>query len=1034
MKKVTQKTSLTEPLPPRLSKTTKKDHIYAFDAILGPDKTQEELYDSSSRKIVDSFMDGYNSTIFAYGQSGSGKTFSMLGPEEVTEVLVNQNEIPESIQELFGIIPRSTFHIFDLVEQGVKKSTQFTIKVSYIEIYNEAINDILTSPPNTNLKIREFVGQGMSVIGLFERCITTPEEVFDAISIATANRITCATGQNARSSRSHTVFIISVDQTLADGSSKSSRLNLVDLAGSEKLSKTGATGQALKEAQKINLSLTTLGRCIKALTSKNETHVPYRESKLTQILKESLGGNAKTALVCTGSMRKVHFEETVGTLKFAERAKMVKNSAKSNVKRSAEELEALVEQLKLEIERLKKMLIDKDSGTEVLLQGDMSVEYQELKIKYETLSVASQKQIELLQHQVEMAEEKETHGGDMLSLRDEVDSYKDRVDEANEQVNKLTSQNEQQRNHYEEIIENLKKENHENQGKIIQLSEENNSMARKITNLKSDLSTQEEKSIEVTQERDRLLAQENLIKDKINNAENNLQAEIEKRSQADNENEKLKNQIKILIEEKAAIEGKYRETEKNNEDLHKRLFEIEDKEDEYINQIEKLQKENENLKKQLNDAKNQINKLQASLKESIDNSNREKEAIRSENFSLQAEVKQSVAEIQSLRSLLNQNISDKALIQERENYIQEMNSHFQESLNRAKEEKQALGAQLKTFMAQIDSARKNEEIKAEEKEKLAAQLKTVNEKYNKIVKELVEEKQSKAKINARLKELEISQEENKAVLEQAEKAKVEFTENFEKISQENSQLKQSVTVLNETLTKIKEEQIVQYQQLLEEKTKIKQECLNTEKQLREEVEEFENKLNIALSDKKRISSLFEEKNNELVATKSKQLVLESELNRAKVQIETLESDIKQKDREVQIERRTSIIRQGEKRGSIMMGGFQRRQSILNTKITPSTIMKTTPVGPAGFGGVVLRKTDNKFLKDAIQEAKFAAQNAPKSQFQVYYGFDEIRALLYSSVDEEILEEKRERSSSSDSNSSSNSSFSSNSEKEESEEN
>lgn len=956
-------------------------------------------------------MDGFNSTIFAYGQSGSGKTFSMLGPEEVTEVLVNGNDIPEEIQELFGIIPRSTFHIFDSVEQGVKRSTQFTIKVSYLEIYNEAINDILCSPPNTNLKLREFVGQGMSVMGLFERCITTPEEVFECLSIATANRIVCATGQNARSSRSHTVFVITVDQTLADGSTKSSRLNLVDLAGSEKLSKTGATGQALKEAQKINLSLTTLGRCIKALTSKTETHVPYRESKLTQILKESLGGNAKTALICTGSMRKVHFEETVGTLKFAERAKQVKNSAKSNVKRSVEELELLVEQLKLEIARLKKMITDKESGVEVsLMSDDKSIEFQELKIKFETLTLASQKQMEQLQAQLEIAQQSQG-GGDFLAMHEEIESHRERADEANEQLHKLNALKDEQRKIYEESVEKLKYQIVADDEKMIALRQETNNLNKKVNSLRSELLHNEEAVIQLTQERDRLATQEGLLKDRVGIAEKQLQDENIQRFEAEKQLETLKDQLKLITEEKSIMDASVKKFEQTNEDLTRRIISIEDKEDDYLNQIEKLEKENSNLKKQIQDSKSKNEKSQASLKEEIESSLRDKDTLRNEVFSLQAELKQSHSEIQSLRALLSENMNDKSIIQEREKYVSEITANFQESLARAKEEKNALGGQLKALMAQLEVMRKSEEAKSEEKEKLTSQLKTVNEKYNKTVKELVEEKQSKAKLSVFLRELESYKEENKVIYEQAEKAKEFLIVELEKLTLQKKSFQSDLAYSTETLAKLKEEYMIQTQQLLDEKLKLKQESLAIEKALTEEKEIIEARLELSLAEKKRINGLLDEKTSEFQMAKSKQFELEKELSNAKMQIDSLESDLKQKEREKQMERRSSIMRQST--------GFQRRQSILNTKITPNTLLKSGQ--GSQFGQVQLRKTDNKFLKEAIQEAKHAAQLAPKSGFQVQYGFDEIRALLYGNLDQNIIQEKRELSSSSESDSSNSSS-------------
>ena len=171
------------------------------------------------------------------------------------------------------------------------------------------------------------------------------------------NRAVAGTNQNARSSRSHTIFVIDMLQKNQDGSMKASQLNLVDLAGSERIAKTGATGQTLEEAKKINLSLSTLGLCIKGLTE-GKGHVPFRDSKLTFYLKDSLGGNSKTALICTSSRQKRHAEESLTTLAFATRAKKIKNKAVSNVVRSPKEMDELIKRLKVDVQCLKLQLTD----------------------------------------------------------------------------------------------------------------------------------------------------------------------------------------------------------------------------------------------------------------------------------------------------------------------------------------------------------------------------------------------------------------------------------------------------------------------------------------------------------------------------------------------------------------------------------------------------------------------------------------------------------------------------------------------------
>ena len=170
-------------------------------------------------------------------------------------------------------------------------------------------------------------------------------------------RKVASTNQNDRSSRSHTIFVIEFTARNKDGSQKQGRLNLVDLAGSERIAKTGATGAVLEEAKKINLSLTALGICIKALTD-GSTHVPFRDSKLTFFLEDALGGNSKTTLICTGSKQMVHLEESVQTLKFAQRAKKIMNKTLANVQRSPKEMEELIKKLKIEVQTLKGQLLE----------------------------------------------------------------------------------------------------------------------------------------------------------------------------------------------------------------------------------------------------------------------------------------------------------------------------------------------------------------------------------------------------------------------------------------------------------------------------------------------------------------------------------------------------------------------------------------------------------------------------------------------------------------------------------------------------
>ena len=322
----------------------------------------------------------------------------MLGPEEVTSELINDYAIvTKEIQEKAGVIPQSIFYLFERLTCS-KDVIEFNIKCSYLEIYNESVNDLLANPPAHNLKIREFPHLGMVVIGSTEKGVANPEDIFACLALGTLNRITGATELNQRSSRSHTLFIITLEQKFLSGSSKISRLNLIDLAGSEKVSKTGAVGQALREAQNINLSLTTLGRCIKALSSPKSEHIPFRESKLTMILKESLGGNAKTVLICAASLKQMHIEEGRSTLKFAERAKRVQTKAKTNIKRSQDELLLIIEQLKSEITTLKRQLRESPTSPSHRRSAanpdeDLTIKFAELKAQYDSLTESAEYEI-----------------------------------------------------------------------------------------------------------------------------------------------------------------------------------------------------------------------------------------------------------------------------------------------------------------------------------------------------------------------------------------------------------------------------------------------------------------------------------------------------------------------------------------------------------------------------------------------------------------------------------------------------------------
>ncbi|EGN95951.1 hypothetical protein SERLA73DRAFT_170395 [Serpula lacrymans var. lacrymans S7.3] len=306
---------------------------FTFDRVFPMGTQQNEVFDYGVKELVPHVLDGYNGTVFAYGQTGSGKTFTMMGADIDS-------------QELKGIIPRITEQIFQSIVES-DAHLEYVVKVSYMEIYLERIRDLL-APQNDNLQVHEEKSKGVYVKNLSDYYVSSAREVYEIMRQGGAARVVTSTNMNAESSRSHSIFLITIQQRNTEsGALKSGNLYLVDLAGSEKVGKTGASGQTLEEAKKINKSLSALGMVINALTDGKAKHIPYRDSKLTRILQESLGGNSRTTLIINCSPSSYNEAETLGTLRFGIRAKSIKNSARVNAELSPLELKGLLSKANL---------------------------------------------------------------------------------------------------------------------------------------------------------------------------------------------------------------------------------------------------------------------------------------------------------------------------------------------------------------------------------------------------------------------------------------------------------------------------------------------------------------------------------------------------------------------------------------------------------------------------------------------------------------------------------------------------------------
>ena len=331
---------------------------FKFDFAFPPTITQEDVYDKTAAPIVEGVLEGFNGTIFAYGQTGTGKTFSMDGKEG----------------ELRGIMPRAFEHIFDYINAN-SDSHQFMVTVTYVEIYNDELRDLLCKEQKEKLKIREDPVHGVNIRGVTIHKVQCFNDLVSLLNFGKKNRKVRSTNMNEESSRSHSILSLNIETlTQIEGGNhvRSARLNLVDLAGSERVAKTGAEGMGFKEGVNINYELMILGNCIAALTQKNVTHIPYRDSKLTMILRDSLGGNARTMMIAAIGPADYNFMETMSTLRYAERAKKIENKPKVNMDpkdalllKYQEELAALQAQLngtagpggpiKSEEERIKDM-------------------------------------------------------------------------------------------------------------------------------------------------------------------------------------------------------------------------------------------------------------------------------------------------------------------------------------------------------------------------------------------------------------------------------------------------------------------------------------------------------------------------------------------------------------------------------------------------------------------------------------------------------------------------------------------------------
>eukprot|EP00428_Durinskia_dybowskii_P064440 CAMPEP_0170383522 /NCGR_PEP_ID=MMETSP0117_2-20130122/15518_1 /TAXON_ID=400756 /ORGANISM="Durinskia baltica, Strain CSIRO CS-38" /LENGTH=775 /DNA_ID=CAMNT_0010639227 /DNA_START=54 /DNA_END=2381 /DNA_ORIENTATION=+ len=431
-----------------------ENKYFTFDHCYGEDSLQETVYNDLGKPIVTQALDGFNGTIFAYGQTGSGKSFSMMGGDSIE----SKGIIPHLNEDLFE---KMALKLEQIEEESKKQAsnakTKFMVTVSFLEVYNEEIKDLL-NPSEKKLKIHENPKLGIYVEDLCELIVRDSGDLMKLIYQGNAVRKVAATKMNDQSSRSHSVFTIKVEQkTVTDLTSGVTReqivkakINLVDLAGSERAAKTGASGATLREGANINLSLMALGNVINMLSEgaarQGKRVIPYRDSKLTRLLQESLGGNARTIMIAAISPADYNYSETISTLKYAYRAKSIANA----VTRNEDNNERMIRDLQSQIEELKRKL---QSGGE---SGDHIVSDSELERKIKEME-ANQLNAWEEKEKLSLALEAERQANMNNVISEMMDTVKDQKVLHMKNIKRLTNEKALLTNQFKESKENNSK-------------------------------------------------------------------------------------------------------------------------------------------------------------------------------------------------------------------------------------------------------------------------------------------------------------------------------------------------------------------------------------------------------------------------------------------------------------------------------------------------------------------------------------------------------------------------------------------------
>ena len=738
------------------STITLREKKWTYDFILPPETTQEIMYEKVAKKTINEFCDGYHGTIFAYGQSGSGKTYSMLGPDSVFEDLGKSES-----NELYGITPRAIYQIFSTLTEFSRNGTNWKLSLSYIEIYNEKIKCLLSR--KDALKIREDPNEGFIIPEKEFKDCKSPKDIFEGIDLATKNRAVGATNQNERSSRSHAIMQLELIYNSIDGLVRKSSLSLVDLAGSERIAKTGAEGQRLKEAQKINQSLTTLGMVIMALTTSGSKHIPFRNSKLTLILKDSLGGSSKTTLLCTASRLKKHSEESIQTLYFASRAKIIKNSTKKNVILNAGELQYIANGLKKEV---------------MILRGIMK------KNGFMWRNIEDKKILGFIGNDEFLKDDGNYNTGNDESENNNLEDKKEKKEEKKSNVVKKTIVN---CNDVE--IKNMK----------INMDTEKVLLQRIIDELNERIDNKDKENINLKKKIEEYIFQigqcENLYQEK-KALENELEEQKRIFNQKDGEFNKINSELSLI--------------EIENENLNNQ---IQEQENSLNNNIEQYGNEIQILKKENSDKNNLLKELEIKVKNEEENRNKIDIDFKKKEENWNNELKLFKENLEKLNMLLNDKIIEKNILNENEKKHSEKLLSLREINSQTISENEKLKRNLLNISIENNNEinkMKNNYDKIIDEDKISLNIKETKIKdYETQIKFINSQIESQ---NERLEIInKIAENQKKEIEENSKKANIDN----EKLINENKELNLSMKNQEEQISKLEKENKQLNQKLLE---------------------------------------------------------------------------------------------------------------------------------------------------------------------------------------------------------------------------